>query len=218
LRTVAVILAEAGQLAELAGKPVIEHAVGAFENAAQVDEILVVVAPALAAQVGQLLADGGYRKVSRVIEGGGTRTQAAQQAIRALGDTECNLLIHDADRPLISQRVIEDCVTALGTREAVCAAVPASDTMVAIEKGLITERPPRDRLRRRQTPQGFRLPVIRRGYELALADPAFEPTDDCGIVLRYLPDVAVAVVQGSEQSFTILSPAAIDIAEAMLSA
>jgi 2-C-methyl-D-erythritol 4-phosphate cytidylyltransferase len=227
-RTVAVVLAAGAAdlpgtavpavLAPLAGKPVIEHSVAAFETAPRVGEILVVAPPSLAAQVRWLLAAGGYRKVSRVIEGGATRTESARRAIAALGDADRLLLIHDAARPLVSQRVIEDCITALGSHGAVCAAVAAADTMVAVEKDLITERPPRDRLRCRQTPQGFRLPVIRRGYELALADPASEPADDCGIVLRYLPGVAVRLVQGSEQSFPVTRAADIDIAETLLAA
>lgn len=227
-RTVAVILAAGAAclpgtavpavLAPLAGKPVIEHSVAAFEQAPRVDEILVVAPPALAAQVRRLLSAGGYRKVSRVLDGGATRTQSARRAIAALGEADRRLLMHDAARPLVSQRVIEDCITALGSYDAVCAAVPAADTMVAVEKDLITERPPRDRLRCRQTPQGFRLPVIRRGYELALADPAFEPADDCGIVLRYLPGVAVRLVPGSEQSFPVTRAADIDIAGTLLAA
>jgi len=223
MRTVAAVLAApadgpagAASLAPLAGRPVIEHSVAAFEASPLVDEILVVTPPPLVARTGALLAAAGYRKVSRVIGGGATRIESAWQAIRILGEADGNLLLHDAVRPLIGPRVIEDCVAALRTYPAVCAAVPASDTMVKVDKDLITERPPRDRLRRRQTPQGFRLEVIRRGYELALADPGFAPADDCGIVLRYLPEVPVRLVPGSERSVTVTAPADIEIAEALL--
>jgi ribitol-5-phosphate 2-dehydrogenase (NADP+) / D-ribitol-5-phosphate cytidylyltransferase len=219
---VAVLAAPAGEpaapalFAPLAGRPVIEHSVAAFEASPVIDEILVVTPPALAARTGQLLAVAGYRKVSRVIGGRATRIESAWEAIRILGAARCNLLLHDAARPLIGPRVIEDCVAALRTCPAACAAVPASDTMVKVDKDLITERPPRDRLRRRQTPQGFRLEVIRRGYELAFADPGFAPADDCGIVLRYLPEVPVRLVPGSERSVTVTGPADIQIAEALL--
>ena len=229
MRTVAAVLAAppsgppvppgpdaAALLAPLAGRPVIEHSVAAFEAAPLIDEILVVAPPALGARAARLLAAAGYRKVSRVIDGGATRAESAWRAIRALGETDCNLLIHDAARPLIGPRVIEDCAAALRDCRAVCAAVPAADTMVKVEKDRITERPPRDRLRRRQTPQGFRLDVIRRGHELALADPGFEPADDCAIVLRYLPEVAVRLVPGSEPDVTVTGPAGLAIAEALL--
>ena len=58
--------------------------------------------------------------------------------------------------------------------------------------------------------------MIRRGYELALADPGFAPADDCGMVLRYLPEVPVRLVPGSERSVTVTAPADIEIAEALL--
>ena len=117
---------------------------------------------------------------------------------------------------MIGPRVIEDCAAALRDCRAVCAAVPAADTMVKVEKDRITERPPRDRLRRRQTPQGFRLDVISRGHELALAGQGPEPADDCAIVLRYLPEVAVRLVPGSEPDVTVTGPAGLAIAEALL--
>ncbi len=72
---------------------------------------------------------------------------------------------------------------------------------------------------RLQTPQGFRLSVIRRAHELAAADPGFgdlAATDDCGIVLRYLPDVRVHVVPGSERNLKITFPRDLAVAEAML--
>lgn len=221
MRTAAVILAmdaaplpgHAGPtlLAPLAGRPILEHSVAAFGAAPGVDEILVAAAPELAGQV-------AGRAPVQVIEGGATRVEAVRRALVALGGADSNVLIHDASRPLLSQRVIEECLTALEVHEAVCACVPASDTMVTIKDLYINERPPRDRLRKRQSPQGFRLRVIRRGYELAVADPDFEPSDDCAIVLRYLPEVPVHLVRGSEQLFSIASQLDIDIAETMMKA
>ena len=225
VRTVAAVLAApatgpagAALFAPLAGRPVIGHSVAAFEASPAVDEILVVTPPQLTTRTGQLLAAADYRKAGRVIGGGATWAESAWQAIWTLGGADCNLLLHDAARPLIGPRVIGDCVAALRTYPAVCAAVPASDTMVQVEDDFITERPPRDRLRRRQTPQGFRLEVIRRGYELARADPDFVAADHCGIVLKYLPEVLVRLVPGSERSVTVTGPADIEIAEALAAA
>jgi 2-C-methyl-D-erythritol 4-phosphate cytidylyltransferase len=75
------------------------------------------------------------------------------------------------------------------------------------------EMPPRSSLRRFQTPQGFRLGTIRAAYDLALADPGFAATDDCGVVHRYLPDVPIVVVTGSEQNIKITHPMDLLIAE-----
>ncbi|HEV2451458.1 MAG TPA: 2-C-methyl-D-erythritol 4-phosphate cytidylyltransferase [Streptosporangiaceae bacterium] len=200
----------------LAGRPVLEHSVAAFEAAPGVDEIVLVAAPSLASRAGELLAGGGYRKLTRVISDGETGARASRAAIGALGTADRRLVVHDAARPLVSAQVIEDCVASLATCPAVCAVVPAADTMVAVEDGVITQRPHRDGLRRRQTPQGFRLPVLRRAHELALADPAFQPLDDCGVVLRYLPEVPVRLIPGSERNIAITSPESLAAAEALL--
>jgi 2-C-methyl-D-erythritol 4-phosphate cytidylyltransferase len=98
-------------------------------------------------------------------------------------------------------------------------AVPSSDTIIEVSNGVVTGMPQRDALARCQTPQGFRLSVIRRAYELADADPAFAQrtaTDDCGVVLRYLPEVPVRIVPGSERNIKITYPGDLDVAEALL--
>jgi 2-C-methyl-D-erythritol 4-phosphate cytidylyltransferase len=129
------------------------------------------------------------------------------------------VLLHDAARPLVEQRIIADCVAALAIHEAAGVAVPASDTMVIAEDGVMHSMPRRETLWRCQTPQCFRLPVIARAHELAAADTdpsAFAPTDDCGVVLRYLPGVDVHVVRGSERNMKITYPQDLAIAEALL--
>ena len=107
------------------------------------------------------------------------------------------MLLHDAARPFVDQRIIADCVAALDRHEAAGVAVPTSDTIVVTDNGVMHSMPRRETLFRCQTPQCFRLPVIVRAHELAAADPGFSPTDDCGVVLRYLPGVQVHIVQGS---------------------
>ncbi len=54
-----------------------------------------------------------------------------------------------------------------------------------------------------QTPQAFRLPLIRDAYQRALQDPQFAATDDCGVVRRYMPEVKVTVVEGDTRNFKI---------------
>jgi ribitol-5-phosphate 2-dehydrogenase (NADP+) / D-ribitol-5-phosphate cytidylyltransferase len=231
MRTVAVVLAAGSglrfgtavpkQLLPLAGRALLEHSVSAFEQAPGVDAILVVMAPGHAGQVRELLTERGYGKVTGVIEGGVTRPESARRAIAELGSAECNVLFHDAARPLLDQQTITRCVAALHDHRAVGVAVPASDTIVVVRDGVMTNMPHRDTLRRCQTPQGFRLSVIRRAHQLAVADPGYADlaaTDDCGVVLRYLPEVPVAVVPGSERNIKITYPDDLSVAEALLGA
>jgi 2-C-methyl-D-erythritol 4-phosphate cytidylyltransferase len=60
--------------------------------------------------------------------------------------------------------------------------------------------------------------VITRAHQRAAADPDFAPTDDCGVVLRYLPEVAVHIVPGSERNMKITYPQDLAVAEALLAA
>jgi 2-C-methyl-D-erythritol 4-phosphate cytidylyltransferase len=207
------------QLLPLAGRPMIEHSVAAFEQASGVDTIVVVMAPGHASEVSALLKAGGYAKLSKIIDGGHTRTESTRLAIAELGEEECDVLFHDAARPLVSQQTIADCAAALADHRAVGVAVPSSDTIAVVSDGVMTAIPSRDSMARCQTPQGFRLSVIRRAYQLADADPRFgelPATDDCGIVLRYLPELGVRVVPGSERNIKITYPRDLAIAEALL--
>jgi 2-C-methyl-D-erythritol 4-phosphate cytidylyltransferase len=229
MRTVAVVLAGGTgrrfgsempkQMHVLAGRSLVEHSVAAFEQADGVEAITLVMPAGLAAQAREHFAGSGFRKVTDVIEGGATRTESTRRAIAALGDTECDVLFHDAARPLLEQRIIADCVSALATSRAIGVAVPSSDTIVEVSDGVVTGMPHRDGIARCQTPQGFRLSVIRRAYELADADPAFAQrpaTDDCGVVLRYLPEVPVRIVPGSERNIKITYPSDLRVAETLL--
>jgi 2-C-methyl-D-erythritol 4-phosphate cytidylyltransferase len=229
MRTVAVVLAGGTgerfgtgmpkQLLPLAGRALIEHSVAAFERAPGVDAILVVMAPGHADRARDVLAADGYRKLTKVITGGRTRVESTRRAIAELGSGECDVLFHDAARPLVEQRVIADCVAALAEHRAVGVAVPSSDTIAVVSDGVMAGMPQRDSLVRCQTPQGFRLSVIRKAHELAAADPQFgdrSATDDCGIVLRYLPEVRVHVVPGSERNIKITYPRDLAIAETLL--
>jgi len=208
------------QLRLLAGRTLVEHCVAAFEAAPGVDEIVVVMPAGFIDEAERILA-GRYGKLGHVIAGGIDRPGSTRQAIDLLSarGQECNVLFHDAARPLVDQRIIADCVACLAECEALGVVVPTTDTIAQLSDGVMTSIPPRESLGRCQTPQGFRLSVIRRAHERAAADPdaaAFTATDDCGIVLRYLPEVQVRAVLGSESNLKITFPGDLRIAEAAL--
>lgn len=228
MRTVAVVLAGGSgvrfggetpkQLRPLAGRPLMEHCVAAFDQASGIDEVIVVMPADLVREAERILG-GRYAKVSSIIAGGTDRPGSTRRAIDLLTGRyqDCDVLFHDAARPLVDQRIIADCVAGLADCQALGVVVPTADTIAAMHDGVLTSIPPRESLGRCQTPQGFRLSVIRRAYELAAADPGgFMATDDCGMVLRYLPDVEVRAVPGSERNLKITYPGDFQIAEAIL--
>jgi 2-C-methyl-D-erythritol 4-phosphate cytidylyltransferase len=211
------------QLLTLNGKTLVEHCVAAFagvpraDGGAGIDEIILVMPLAYHDEAKRLV--GG--QVGAIIAGGATRPDSVRNALVYIGVryplAETGVLIHDAARPLVTRRIIEDCVAALREYDAVGTAVPTADTILAVESGVIAHVPPRETLYRAQTPQCFRLETIAKAHALAAADPAFQPTDDCGVVLRYLPDVPVHIVHGSETNLKVTYPGDLAIAEALLS-
>ncbi|MBO2451995.1 2-C-methyl-D-erythritol 4-phosphate cytidylyltransferase [Actinomadura barringtoniae] len=223
MRTVAVVLAGGvgtrmgselpKQLIEVGGRPILAHAVAAFDAHPAIDEVLVVMAGAHLRTAAAITAP--FRKVSGVVEGGVTRTASTVAALTAMAERpdDTRVLFHDAARPFVDAGVIDRVLNGLTAHEAVAVGLPTSDTVVAVADGLVASMPPRATLFRFQTPQGFRLGTLRKAYELALADPALTATDDCGIVHRYLPDVPIRVVEGSERNLKVTHPLDIVVAE-----
>ncbi|MFI6645650.1 SDR family oxidoreductase [Streptomyces sp. NPDC050504] len=219
------------QLAKVAGKTVIEHTLCAFEASPDVDDVLVLMHRDHIAEAERIVRAAGLRKVRAVLAGGPSRGATARRAVDVLSGhlgaaDRAKILLHDAVRPLVSQRVISECVAALDTHGAVDVAVPASDTIIDVDAAAdnggdgdgpervgreprVTRIPDRCLLRHGQTPQGFRLPVLRRAHELAARgtdEGAAPATDDCAVVLRYLPDVPITVVRGDAFNLKITHP------------
>jgi 2-C-methyl-D-erythritol 4-phosphate cytidylyltransferase len=216
------------QLLTLRGRTLVELCVAAFaavppagdddlQGNPGIGDILLVMPPDFHEEARRLVGD----RVSAVIAGGATRSDSVRAALAHIGARypaeETGVLIHDAARPLVTPRIIADCVAALAEHDAAGTAVPTSDTILAVADGAITHVPPRETLYRAQTPQCFRLSVIAEAHRRAALDPDFVPTDDCSVVLRYLPGVPVRVVPGSEGNIKVTYPGDLAVAEALLS-
>ena len=228
MQTVAVVLAGGSgrrfggsmpkQLQLLAGRTLVEHCVAAFDEAPGIHEVLVVIGADFVTETAAQLRQ--YRKLIGVVPGGTARSDSTRQAIAALrgrSPADRNVLFHDAARPLVDQRIIADCVAALGPWQAIGVVVPSTDTIVEVTDGVLGQVLPRESLARCQTPQGFRLSVIARAHELAAADPDFRSaTDDCGVVRRYLPQVPIGAVAGSERNIKVTYPGDLELADLFL--
>lgn len=195
------------QLLEIGGKTVLEHSLAVFELVDAIDEILVVTRADLLPAVRDLAKSVPASKVTRLLLGGETRNDSTRAALEALAELEdAKLLLHDAARPFVDSRMVQACLDALDEVGAVGVAIDTADTIVEVDGRRVRAVPDRTRLRRAQTPQGFRLSVLRQAYAAAAADPEFAATDDCGVVARYLPEVEIRIVEGSEMNIKITHP------------
>ncbi|NLU67388.1 bifunctional cytidylyltransferase/SDR family oxidoreductase [Streptomyces sp. HNM0574] len=211
------------QLVKIAGKTILEHTLTVFELAPGIDDIVVMMTPGYVGDAEKIVDKAGLTKVTHILEGGASRNATTERALAALAarlpeGEDQNVVLHDAVRPLLSQEVIASCLTALETYRAVDVAIPSADTIIVTrphgdDGEWITDIPDRNRLRRGQTPQAFRLSTLREAYARAAKDPNFVATDDCSVVLTYLPDVPVDVVVGDEHNMKITEPVDIHLAD-----
>ena len=198
------------QFIKIAGKTVLEHTIEVFENAVDIDEIILVITPDYRHVAENLLLKNNYKKVTKLLNGGETRKDSSYIAITSINDDEANVLIHDCARPFLSQRIIKDCVKALETYQAVDVASPSADTIIKVKDGVIDSIPNRSELKRGQTPQCFKLSLIKKAHEMSAGDNNF--TDDCGLVNKYnLADVYV--VDGEGENIKITYPEDIFMAD-----
>ncbi len=194
------------QLLKVAGVTVLEHSLRAFESHELIDQIVVVTRADLIQDVRAIISNK-YPKVIKVVQGGERRSDSSLAAIKAIDrDDSEKVLLHDAVRPLVTHAIITESIRGLDVYEAIDVAIPASDTIIETSDGVITSIPNRENLRRGQTPQGFRLGVLRKAYSLLEGDGTLMPTDDCGVVLHYLPEVSIGVVEGSETNIKLTYP------------
>lgn len=191
------------QFFKVAGKMVVEHTIDVFERNQHIDEIAIVSNPALVADFENIVLRNKWRKVKKILKGGAERYYSSLSAITAYQNEDANLIFHDAVRPLVSQRIIDDVVKALDTHRAVNVAVPSADTIIEVDGDFITNIPDRSRLRRGQTPQAFDRQLISDAYDKALKDSNFRTTDDCGVVRTYLPEEPIFVVRGEESNMKL---------------
>lgn len=214
---------EPKQFIQIAGRTILEHSIRAFHQHAGIDELIIVAHADYVDRIRQIAQP--YPKVRHIVPGGKERydsTLAAINCYRHLitqgGESGCRLLIHDAVRPLVSQRIITDCLKALEQYQAVDVAIPCTDTIVEVDaSGAICRITPRAMLRNVQTPQCFRLETIDMAYDTGLKDPGFITTDDCGVVHRYLPQVPIYVVEGDTTNIKVTYPEDLILAEKVLS-
>ena len=207
------------QFTKLAGKAVMEYTIQQFEDAGSIDEIIIVSQAQYIDKTWSLVKRNNWKKVSKIVVGGKERFDSTASAIKSMAGypPETKVLFHDSVRPLVTNKIIEDCIDKLDTFEAVDVVTPSADTLVEIyDDGCIANIPNRAHMRRGQNPQAFLLKTISAAYNEASRQNRFVFTCDCGVVRAMLPHLRVATVDGSESNLKITQPIDLFIAEKLL--
>lgn len=189
----------------LGDKTVLEYSVDAFEQCEYIDEIWIVINSGFREFTDEIIHKRAWKKVVKLIDGGAERYFSTLNALYECADLEANLIFHDAARPAITQRIINDVVNAMQSYEACAVAIPPKDTIfkLSADGKNVEEIPSRSIMCLAQTPQAFRAKIIKQAYDLALSEGFDNITDDCGVVHRYLPQVHIHIVQGDVSNIKI---------------
>jgi 2-C-methyl-D-erythritol 4-phosphate cytidylyltransferase len=163
---------------DVAGRPVIAHTWARFDSAECIDEIVLVVREGMESAFADIARQYRFRKPHRFVNGGKERQDSVWNGIEALSATTEIVAIQDGARPCTSESLIQTTVNAAREMGAAVAAQPVTDTIKESDNGSdIGRHLDRSRLWAVQTPQTFRVEVIRRALA-AVREKGLVVTDD----------------------------------------
>ena len=152
---------------DVAGRPVVAHTWSTFEQAPCIDEIVIVVREGMESAFSELAEQNQFKKPFRFVVGGKERQDSVWNGLEALSSESEIVAIQDGARPCTSIALIDATVQAAQEMGAAVAAQPVTDTIKETADGqTISRHLDRSRLWSVQTPQTFRVEVIRRALKL----------------------------------------------------
>ena len=202
-------------LANLLDRPVLAWTLDAFEKAASISEIVVVVGEHTRAPIVEMMYTGSWRKISEVVVGGDTRQASTANGVRAVEQHAEIIVVHDAARPLILSTQIEQCIQAAKDHGGAILAAPLTDTVKRVQDGIIAETIDRSTLWGAQTPQVFQAGLMRQMIEFS--QTTTWPVTDEASLAEGLGN-PIHIVAGDTINLKITHPSDLLIAEALLRA
>src|SRR5690606_29096334 len=150
------------------------------------------------------IASYSLSKVTAIVPGGSERQASVYEGIKAMPDDVRWVAVHDGVRPFIGEARVRSCLSEARVTGAAVLAVPVKDTIkVADQTGVIQSTPDRRSLWAIQTPQAFRLDLLRAAHEQALREE-YIGTDDSVLVERL--GVQVRIAEGTYTNIKITTP------------
>jgi len=205
------------QFLPLVGTPVLIHTLRRFQHASPTDEIVCVVPKEDLTYATQLISQYPLSKVKRILTGGRHRQDSVSGALSLLektGRPDDIVLVHDAMRPLVTDRLISQIVEGVKKFGAAVAAVPVTDSLKTVsEAGDIQNSLQRDRIWAMQTPQGFRLSVLAEASRKGAADHFFA-TDEAMLGERL--GVRIHCIEGLSGNIKVTNATDLKMAEFLL--
>jgi 2-C-methyl-D-erythritol 4-phosphate cytidylyltransferase len=196
----------------LGGRPLLAHVLTTIEQAQSIRDVILVVGEHTRATSLDLIAEGGWTKVRAVVEGGVRRQDSVAAGLAALVPDVEIVAIHDGARPLATSALFDACVSAAVAHSAAIAAAPVTDTLKRVVSGKIKETVSREHLWAAQTPQAFRVDLLKQAFDFADRNQ-IEVTDEASILEAM--GVPVAIVPSTSANLKITHRDDLWLAEAL---
>lgn len=197
--------------AHLAGKPVWQYSMERFALRDDVGQLIIVVAPEDRQWFLEYYADEINRFMPLVVAGGAERVDSVAHALVALEENIDFVAVHDAARPCVSDKQIDEVFKKAEDSGAAILATPVVATIKRAQDGKILQTVPRADLWEAQTPQVFRREMLRRAFE---ARDGSVPTDDAELVEKI--GYTVSIVPADRRNIKITTQADLQLAETIL--
>jgi len=198
----------------LGGRPLLAYSLATFRAHPDVHEIILVVAAEDMERARRLISTGPLSVTEKVILGGAERRDSVWAGLAEVTAGTDIVLVHDAARPFVSQRVISACIETVRRQGAAVVAMPIADTVKrAAPDNAVAATVPRAGLWGAQTPQGFRYELLLAAYRRAVAED-WAVTDDASVVEQ--AGHRVYLVEGEAMNFKITRPGDLQLAERLL--
>jgi 2-C-methyl-D-erythritol 4-phosphate cytidylyltransferase len=199
---------------EITGRPVIAHTWKNFSDAKCVDEIILVVRDGMQKQFTELAAKFHFQKSFRIVVGGAERQDSVWNGLEALSPKTEIVAIHDAARPCVTEELIAATIVAARETGAAVAAQQITDTIKESSDGkTILRTLDRSKLWSVQTPQTFRVEIIRRAISAARQKNLFFTDDTAACELIGQP---VQLVPGATPNPKVTVPGDLPFIETLL--
>lgn len=201
-------------LVSLAGKPLLLNTLERLSALGLLSGAVITVPRGAESDFEALLCDAYPDGVFAIVAGGQERQESVAKALNVLDRSTEIVVIHDAARPFVDPASVRASIEAAAEHGASTVAIPCSDTiLVADDEDMLVNTPDRRRLWACQTPQTFRLDVIKKAHQQARKE-GFTGTDDATLVRRM--GHPVKLVKGTPLNFKITTPEDLALAETII--
>lgn len=201
-------------LVPLGGRPMLVRTLERFASLGLLEGAAITVPPGHEAEFREVLAAAYPGIPFALVPGGAERQDSVCRGLDALDADTGIVVIHDAARPFVSAESVRASIDAAAECGAATVAVPCIDTILQADAGqYLIDTPDRRTLWACQTPQTFRVEVIRAAHDAARRD-RFTGTDDASLVRR--TGERVRLVLGTPLNFKVTTPADLAIAESVI--